>query len=108
MDPVITVNGGVHISANGTQAMPLLGSLLPASAPPPPAVLFGSSDDRGDGPLPVLPHVPPGGDEAFNAGVLPASFHADPFLLTAVKGCVHSSNDYLWALQGARCSRGKP
>ena len=95
MDPIITVNGGIHISANGTEAMPLLGNLLPASAPPPPAVLMGSPDDTGDGPLPVLPPVPPGGNEAYNAGVLSRIFYADLFLLTALKKSVHPSKDCL-------------
>jgi hypothetical protein len=108
VDPVVTVNGGVHISANGTQAMPLLGNLLPASAPPPPVVLLGSPDDTGDGPLPILPPVPPGGNEAYNAGLLSRIFYADLFLLTAREKSVHSSNDHLWALQGTRCSQGKP
>ena len=78
MDPVITVDGGVHISANGTEAMPLLAALLPPSpdsTPPPPTAYGGTAflaNEADAGPVSALPPVSPEENAAFNAGLLPS------------------------------------
>ncbi|CAL5224403.1 g7085 [Coccomyxa viridis] len=78
VDPVIAVNGGVHISANGTDAMPLLAAVLPpspVSGPPPPTVYGGTTlpdSHADDGPVTALPPVTPEENAAFNTAVPPA------------------------------------
>ena len=78
VDPVITVNGGLHISANGTGTMPLLAALLPPSpvpSPPPPTLLGDTAlldSNADDSPVTALPPVTPEENAAFNAGLYPS------------------------------------
>ena len=81
VDPVITVNGGVHIGTNDSEAMPLLTALLPPSPPlnPPPPSLSGATaflDSGADNaPATALPPVTPEQNAAFNAGPDPSQHH---------------------------------
>ena len=74
VDPVITVNGGVHVDANGTEPMPFLAALLPptpTSSPPPPTDPGGTGfldSDARDNSVTALPPVTPAENAAFNAG----------------------------------------
>lgn len=76
MDPVITVNGGVHIISNGTESMPLLASLLPSSPtsslppPPDPGETLLQDSDADNSPVTALPPVTPAENAAFNAGTV--------------------------------------
>ena len=69
VDPVITVNDGVQISANGSEPMPLLATLLPPS--PPPTIPGGTAllgSDADSSPVTALPPATPEENAAFNAG----------------------------------------